>query len=120
MKTLLPLLTTRHWIIAGRVFKAISANSAKRQARLSGIRGSFTTRLATNEEIDRYNAVVNEAWRLLDAVNDLINSQDIADKQWVGLNMCNADQKRAHEIIQASRIRARTAIARWQAFDDSK
>lgn len=44
-----------------------------------------------------------------EALEALMDAMDRADKQWIGLNMNDAGQKRAHEIIQEARIKASVA-----------
>src|SRR5512143_23618 len=48
---------------------------------------------------------------VVEAAQGLMEAMQVADKQWIGLNMLDPGQKRAHEILSAARIRLAKALA---------
>lgn len=52
-----------------------------------------------------------------EALKGLMDAQAKADKQWVGLNMLNAGQKRAYDILLEGKIVAEKALSALRAKD---
>lgn len=76
-----------------------------RAAAQSAVNAAFIVRACNS-----HDALVAENKALADALQNLLDAQTSADKQWLGLNMANPHQKRAHDIISAARIVAIDAL----------
>lgn len=63
-------------------------------------------------EVQKVSSLISSTPDLLEALTGLIDALASADKQWIGLNMLDAGQKRAYEITQQAKIKAARAIAK--------
>ena len=61
----------------------------------------------------------NHGPELVKALREQLEAEQKADKQWIGLNMNDPNQKRAYEIIQAARIRSAEMLARVEKVEIS-
>ena len=91
------------------------ATQGKLKAFKHRIRGAITNHSIACD-VDYANAELivhhwNTYTELVEALENLMAAHKTADKQWVGLNMNDAGQRRAYELIQEANIAAESALA---------